>query len=63
MSTGTADKLAETIDAAFERRDQIGPTTKGDVREAVDRHSTCSIAARHASRKKAPMAPGASING
>ena len=36
MSTGTADKLAETIDAAFERRDQIGPTTKGDVREAVE---------------------------
>ena len=36
MSTGTTNKLAETIDAAFERRDQIGPTTKGDVREAVE---------------------------
>jgi 2,3,4,5-tetrahydropyridine-2,6-dicarboxylate N-succinyltransferase len=36
MSTGTANKLAEIIDAAFERRDQIGPTTTGDVREAVE---------------------------
>ncbi len=36
MSTGTADQLAETIDAAFERRDQIGPNTKGEVREAVE---------------------------
>jgi 2,3,4,5-tetrahydropyridine-2,6-dicarboxylate N-succinyltransferase len=37
MSTaGTADQLADTIDAAFERRDQIGPTTKGEVREAVE---------------------------
>jgi 2,3,4,5-tetrahydropyridine-2-carboxylate N-succinyltransferase len=35
-SAGTADKLAETIDAAFERRDQVGPTTKGEVREAVE---------------------------
>jgi 2,3,4,5-tetrahydropyridine-2,6-dicarboxylate N-succinyltransferase len=28
--------LAETIDAAFERRDEIGPATEGDVRKAVD---------------------------
>jgi 2,3,4,5-tetrahydropyridine-2-carboxylate N-succinyltransferase len=28
--------LAETIEAAFERRDEIGPTTKGPVREAVE---------------------------
>src|SRR5262249_29607863 len=28
--------LAETIDAAFERREEIGPTTKGAVRGAVD---------------------------
>src|SRR5215470_1875309 len=28
--------LAETIDAAFERREEIGPATKGAVREAVD---------------------------
>jgi 2,3,4,5-tetrahydropyridine-2,6-dicarboxylate N-succinyltransferase len=27
--------LAETIDAAFERREEIGPATKGAVREAV----------------------------
>ena len=33
----TRDKsLAETIDAAFERRDEIGPATKGPVREAVE---------------------------
>jgi 2,3,4,5-tetrahydropyridine-2,6-dicarboxylate N-succinyltransferase len=35
-AAATANKLAETIDAAFERRDQIGPTTTGDVREAVE---------------------------
>ena len=28
--------LAETIEAAFERREEIGPTAKGAVREAVD---------------------------
>jgi 2,3,4,5-tetrahydropyridine-2,6-dicarboxylate N-succinyltransferase len=28
--------LAEIIDAAFERREEIGPTTKGAVREAVE---------------------------
>jgi hypothetical protein len=33
----TASKsLAETIDAAFDRRDEIGPATKGAVREAVE---------------------------
>jgi len=30
------DKLAKTIDAAFESRDKIGPKTKGAVRKAVD---------------------------
>lgn len=29
-------ELAKTIDDAFERRDRIGPSTKGAVREAVD---------------------------
>jgi 2,3,4,5-tetrahydropyridine-2-carboxylate N-succinyltransferase len=28
--------LANAIDAAFERRDEIGPATKGEVREAVE---------------------------
>jgi len=28
--------LAKTIDAAFERREEIGPATTGDVREAVE---------------------------
>ncbi len=40
MSAGTAENLAKTlaatIDAAFARRDEIGPGTKGAVREAVD---------------------------
>ena len=30
------DKLAKTIDDAFEGRDKIGPKTKGAVRKAVD---------------------------
>jgi 2,3,4,5-tetrahydropyridine-2-carboxylate N-succinyltransferase len=33
---GIAEDLAGTIDAAFERRDQISPSTKGEVREAVE---------------------------
>jgi 2,3,4,5-tetrahydropyridine-2,6-dicarboxylate N-succinyltransferase len=36
MSAGTHENLAKTIDAAFERRDEIAPSTKGEVREAVD---------------------------
>jgi 2,3,4,5-tetrahydropyridine-2-carboxylate N-succinyltransferase len=36
MSAGTTESLAKTIDAAFERRDEIGPATKGEVREAVE---------------------------
>ncbi len=36
MSAGTNDNLAKTIDAAFEQRDTIGPSTKGAVREAVE---------------------------
>jgi 2,3,4,5-tetrahydropyridine-2,6-dicarboxylate N-succinyltransferase len=36
MSSGTTESLAKTIDAAFERRDEIGPSTKGEVREAVE---------------------------
>jgi 2,3,4,5-tetrahydropyridine-2-carboxylate N-succinyltransferase len=38
--TSTASKatsaLAETVDAAFERREEIGPATKGAIREAVE---------------------------
>ena len=30
------ENLAKTIDAAFEQRDTIGPSTKGAVREAVE---------------------------
>jgi 2,3,4,5-tetrahydropyridine-2,6-dicarboxylate N-succinyltransferase len=32
----SAAELEKTIDAAFDRRDEIGPSTKGAVREAVD---------------------------
>jgi 2,3,4,5-tetrahydropyridine-2,6-dicarboxylate N-succinyltransferase len=35
-ATKTAAELARTIDAAFERRNELGPTTKGAVREAVE---------------------------
>ena len=34
--TAPARSLAETIEAAFERREEIGPATKGAVREAVE---------------------------
>src|SRR6201993_916152 len=36
MAAETEKSLAETIDAAFERRDEIGLATKGALREAVD---------------------------
>jgi 2,3,4,5-tetrahydropyridine-2,6-dicarboxylate N-succinyltransferase len=35
MSAG-AENLAKTIDAAFDRREEIGPKTEGAVREAVE---------------------------
>jgi 2,3,4,5-tetrahydropyridine-2-carboxylate N-succinyltransferase len=35
-SAGTTENLAHTVDAAFERRDEIGPSTKGEVRDAVE---------------------------
>src|SRR5579863_8954839 len=37
MSARIADSLAKTIDAAFERRDEIGPSTKGEVLDLLDR--------------------------
>ena len=36
MSGGATADLAKTIDAAFARRDEIGPSTKGAEREAVE---------------------------
>jgi 2,3,4,5-tetrahydropyridine-2-carboxylate N-succinyltransferase len=36
MSVVATDGLAKTIDEAFEKRDGVGPSTKGAVREAVD---------------------------
>jgi 2,3,4,5-tetrahydropyridine-2,6-dicarboxylate N-succinyltransferase len=35
-SANTTNDLAKTVDAAFERRDEVGPATKGEVREAVE---------------------------
>ena len=35
-SAGTGENLAQIIDSAFERRDEVGPATKGEVRDAVD---------------------------
>jgi 2,3,4,5-tetrahydropyridine-2-carboxylate N-succinyltransferase len=36
MSSADLSLLAQTIDAAFEDRANLGPTTRGEVREAVD---------------------------
>jgi 2,3,4,5-tetrahydropyridine-2-carboxylate N-succinyltransferase len=36
MSSAGTENLAKTVDAAFERRDEIGPKTDGAVREAVE---------------------------
>jgi len=36
MSAATNENLAKLIDTAFERRDDIGPSTKGEARDAVD---------------------------
>ena len=62
MSAGIADNLAKTIDAAFERRDQIGPSTKGEVRDAVEQALDLLDrgAARVAERASDGAAPGAS---
>jgi 2,3,4,5-tetrahydropyridine-2-carboxylate N-succinyltransferase len=35
-TTDVAENLAKTIDAAFERREEMGPATAGAVREAVE---------------------------
>ena len=32
----SSSELAKTIDSAFDRRDEIGPATKGEVRDAVE---------------------------
>jgi 2,3,4,5-tetrahydropyridine-2,6-dicarboxylate N-succinyltransferase len=36
MSSTSSAELARTIDAAFDRRDELGPAIKGAVREAVE---------------------------
>jgi 2,3,4,5-tetrahydropyridine-2-carboxylate N-succinyltransferase len=57
MSAGIADNLAKTIDAAFERRDEIGPTTKGEVRDAVE--EALDLLDRGAARVAEPAGDGA----
>ncbi len=56
-------ELEKTIDAAFERRDEIGPATKGAVREAVE--AALNLLDRGAARVAENPADGsgASING
>jgi 2,3,4,5-tetrahydropyridine-2-carboxylate N-succinyltransferase len=50
----TARDLAKIVDAAFERRDEVGPTTKGEVRDAVEHaldmldHGSARVAEREA---------------
>ena len=63
QSASRSDALAKTIDAAFERRDEIGPATQGAVREAVE--AALDLLDRGAARvaEKTPTAPGASTNG
>ena len=56
MST---DKLAKTIDDAFEARDKIGPKTKGAVRKAVEcraRPARCRQGARRRAAGRRPLA-------
>jgi 2,3,4,5-tetrahydropyridine-2-carboxylate N-succinyltransferase len=54
------DLAATTIDAAWEDRDNLGFTTQGAVREAVDEALACSTAARRASPN--PTAGGWRVN-
>ena len=66
MSAGIAENLAKTIDAAFERRDEIGPATKGEVRDAVEQaldlldRGAARVAERQRRRSRGT---GTSING
>jgi len=56
-------ELAKTIDSAFDRREELGPASKGAVREAVEQRSIFSIAAQPALPSGPAMAAGASTNG
>jgi 2,3,4,5-tetrahydropyridine-2-carboxylate N-succinyltransferase len=54
---GPTTTLAETIEAAFERREEIGPATKGAVREAVE--AALDLLDRGAARVAEKSADGA----
>ena len=53
----SAAELAKIIDAAFERREEIGPATTGTVREAVE--AALDLLDRGAARVAEPAADGA----
>ncbi len=51
------DELAKTIDAAFDKRDGIGPSTRGEIRDAVE--SALDLLDRGAARVAERQADGA----
>ena len=54
----------KTIDAAFEQREHIGPSTKGAVREAVEQAlDLLDRGAARVAEKRPTAAAGMSING
>ena len=63
MSAGTNENLAKTIDAAFEQRDTIGPSTKGAVREAVEQALDLLDRGEARVAEKAADGAGTSISG
>ena len=58
-----SDSLQQTIDAAWEERNSIGPDTKGEVRQAVDKAHRRARQRRGADRREDRTASGSSISG
>ena len=57
-----SDELQGVIERAWDERDTLGPSTKGEVRQAVDAALAALDAGRHGSRRKS-AANGPSTNG
>ena len=57
------DALASIIDNAWEKRTELTPSTKGEVREAVDFAIQKLDSGDLRVATKRPMAPGRPING
>ena len=55
--------LESTINGAFDARDGVSTSTRGEVREAVDHALEFWTRVRPALPSKAPTASGRSING